>query len=216
MSMSTVLERHRRSWRSRRVQAFARLAGARPGDRILDLGGSVEWWSLCKEAYDVTLLKLGGEATDTSRPWFRPTNGTRWRIEVGDPTDLSRYEDGAFDWVFSNSLIEHLGDDDRVARFASEVRRVGRGYWVQTPAAWFPVEVHTGVPAYWALPGLLRGAIARRIDARRAGQAWARPLAETRCFGRRQLRRLFPDGRLYVEWLAGWPKSWSMYRRSQP
>ena len=216
MSLSIILERHRRTWRARRLQAFARLAGARPGDRILDLGGNVEWWSLGHQPYDVTLLNVSAEAADSARPWYKPTNGTRWRIEVGDATDLSGHEDGAFDWVFSNSLIEHLGDDERVARFAAEVRRVGRGYWVQTPAAWFPVEAHTGIPAYWALPPRLRSALARRIDVRRAGQPWACPVAETRCIGRRHLRQLFPDGRLHVEWLAGWPKSWSMYRRSRP
>lgn len=211
---STWLERRRRVWRARRLRAFVRLAGARAGDRVLDLGGNVEWWSLSPQPYDVTLFNLSSDAADSARAWFKPANGTRWRIEVGDAVDLSRYEDGAFDWVFSNSLIEHLGDDERVARFAAEVRRVGRGYWVQTPAGCFPVEAHTGIPAYWALPSLLRGALARRLDARRAGQPWACSVAETRCIGRRQLRRLFPDGRLHVEWLGGWPKSWSMYRRA--
>jgi len=212
-SLSYWLERRRRVWRARRLRAFVRLAGARPGERVLDLGGNVEWWSLCREPYDVTLFNLKAEAADSERPWLKPANGTRWRIEVGDAADLSRYEDASFDWVFSNSLIEHLGDDERVARFAAEVRRVGKGYWVQTPAGCFPVEAHTGIPGFWALPSGLRGALARRIDARRAAQPWACSVVETRCIGRRQLRGLFPDGRLHVEWLAGWPKSWSMYRR---
>ncbi|NIM61889.1 MAG: hypothetical protein GTO30_09600, partial [Acidobacteria bacterium] len=43
---------------------------------------------------------------------------------------------------FSNSLIEHLGSRDRQAAFASEIRRVARGLWVQTPARCFPFEPH--------------------------------------------------------------------------
>ena len=40
------------------------------------------------------------------------------------------FADQAFDIVFSNSVIEHVGGPDAQARFAREVARVGRGYWV--------------------------------------------------------------------------------------
>ncbi|MGH9671836.1 MAG: methyltransferase domain-containing protein, partial [Bryobacteraceae bacterium] len=39
------------------------------------------------------------------------------------------FRDAAFDVVFSNSVIEHLGDEESQRRFAGEVARVGRGFW---------------------------------------------------------------------------------------
>jgi hypothetical protein len=42
--------------------------------------------------------------------------------------------------VFSNSDIEHVGPREAQAQFAREVARVGRGYWVQTPNRYFPIE----------------------------------------------------------------------------
>src|SRR5437773_7652080 len=37
-------------------------------------------------------------------------------------------------------FIEHVGDAERQRRFANEIARVGRAYWVETPNRWFPVD----------------------------------------------------------------------------
>lgn len=58
------------------------------------------------------------------------------------------YEDDEFDVVVSNSVIEHVEDADGVVtwraqrKYASEVRRVGKSFYVQAPYFWFPVEPH--------------------------------------------------------------------------
>jgi len=65
------------------------------------------------------------------------------------------FADGAFDLVYSSSVIEHVPPPQRDA-FAAEVRRVGRGWFVQTPARSFPIEPHSLLPgAHW-LPISLR------------------------------------------------------------
>ena len=74
------------------------------------------------------------------------------------------FEDGEFDIVFCSSVIEHVtGPKDEVGnirsttvfeaqaaihqrRFAEEVRRIGRGYFVQTPYKHFLIESHTMAP----------------------------------------------------------------------
>ncbi len=43
------------------------------------------------------------------------------------------FRDQSFDVVFSNSVIEHVGDVESQRRFAREVARVGRAWWVADP-----------------------------------------------------------------------------------
>jgi SAM-dependent methyltransferase len=205
-------ERWRRRWRTRRMQEFVMRLAPQPGATVLDLGGSIGIWEFLQHRFDVTLFNIdAAHARD-----FRGADAvdSRYRIVTGDACDLGRYEGTSFDIVFSNGVIEHLGDDRRVNRFAAEVRRVGRSYWVQTPSWLFPVESHTGLPFYWLYPAPARAAIARRFDARYASNPWSCPMAETRCFRLRELRTLFPDAAVYTERVGGMTKSWSLYRRS--
>jgi hypothetical protein len=54
--------------------------------------------------------------------------------------------DQEYDIAFSNSVIEHVGDWERQAAFASEIRRVGKNLWIQTPAKECPIEPHYLAP----------------------------------------------------------------------
>jgi len=62
------------------------------------------------------------------------------------------FEDGAFDVVFSNAVIEHVGDRERQRAFVSEAIPVGRRAFITTPNRRFPVEVHTRLPLVHWLP----------------------------------------------------------------
>jgi SAM-dependent methyltransferase len=74
-----------------------------------------------------------------------------------DVTARLPFEDGEFDLAHSSSLIEHLAPAERAA-FAAEVRRVARGWFVQTPAFSFPIEPHALLPfAHWLPPRARRG-----------------------------------------------------------
>lgn len=74
------------------------------------------------------------------------------------------FADGAFDLVFSNSLIEHLPTLDHQRQFADEVRRVSRHYWVQTPNFNFPVDPHYMIPFFQHLPRRLQKPIAYKLS----------------------------------------------------
>jgi SAM-dependent methyltransferase len=72
-----------------------------------------------------------------------------------DATEGLPFDDGAFDLAYCSSVVEHV-EPSRRARFAAELRRVARGWYVQTPAFSFPVEPHALLPcAHW-LPAALR------------------------------------------------------------
>lgn len=55
------------------------------------------------------------------------------------------FEDNKFDWVFSNAVIEHVGNREDQLLFVNEMLRVGKNVFFTTPNKWFPVESHTNV-----------------------------------------------------------------------
>jgi SAM-dependent methyltransferase len=105
------------------------------------------------------------------------------RYLQGDALALP-FEDGAFDVVFSNAVIEHVGDVERQRQFVAEALRVGSRVFLTTPNRWFPLEVHTRLPLVHWLP---TAASDRAYEL--TGKGWAR---ENHLLGSGDLRRLFP------------------------
>ena len=118
------------------MRRFAREFAITAETRVLDVGGTPEFWNLLPAPPRVTLL-------NTPRTRAELAGAVSW--VAGDGRALP-FRDRAFDVVFSNSVIEHVGDAQSQQRFAHEVARVGRAYWVQTPNRWFPVEQHLLTP----------------------------------------------------------------------
>jgi SAM-dependent methyltransferase len=129
--------------RQRRHERFFALTGVRPGMRVLDVGcGSLGLRRLEPEL-DITGVDLH------ARPHYPGP------FVQADATRRLPFGDDAFDLVYASSVVEHVPPQRRAA-FAAEVRRVGRGLYVQTPAWTFPVEPHALLPfAHW-LPPVLR------------------------------------------------------------
>ena len=94
------------------------------------------------------------------------------------------FEDGAFDIVFSNAVIEHVGGRERQRKLVSEAIRVGRRVFITTPNRRFPVEVHTRLPLVHWLPD---AAAHRAYDLAR--KPWAK---RNRLLGPGSLAELFP------------------------
>src|ERR1035441_6581078 len=117
-------------FRKRRHANFAQeFAGCRT---ILDVGGTPEMWH--------TIPGLKASITILNSDPRELRNRTSHCV-VGDGTNLP-FPDKAFDLVFSNSVIEHLGTLERQRAFAREMLRTGRRVYCQTPNRWFPIEVH--------------------------------------------------------------------------
>lgn len=171
---------------------------------MVDLGGTPYFWNLLDGGFEVTLVNLpGSEMTGAHLENFT--------LIQGDACDLRGvFADGAFDFVFSNSVIEHVGDESRQEAFAREVRRLAPAYWVQTPSDRFPLEVHTGIPYYWRLPESTRRWLHRRWE--RDLPAWFEMIRETRVLSRKRMQELFPDSQMYIERWMGVEKSYSAYR----
>jgi SAM-dependent methyltransferase len=129
--------------RSARHQRFLALTGVTAQTRIVDVGcGTLGLRGLAPDL-DVTGVDL------VPRPTYPGP------FVQADATQRLPFEDGTFDLAYSSSVVEHLRPADRAA-YAAELRRVARGWWVQTPAFSFPIEPHALLPfAHW-LPVALR------------------------------------------------------------
>lgn len=56
------------------------------------------------------------------------------------------FENNQFDIVYSNAVIEHVGNTSEQKQFLQELIRVGKRGYLTTPNRYFPIEVHTRVP----------------------------------------------------------------------
>src|SRR5438105_2665776 len=113
------------------MQFFYRYFQIKPETSVLDVGGREFNWGLMPFAPRVTILNVADQGQRSGR----------FQWVLADARQLP-FPDNAFEIVYSNSVIEHLGNLDDQRRFAAECRRVGRSYFVQTPNRHFPVEPH--------------------------------------------------------------------------
>lgn len=197
--------------RRRRVELFESLLAPLPRPlRILDVGGLEEFWTafgLADEpGIEIVLLNLTAEPT------------TRPNIEslAGDARSMPQFRDNEFEVVFSNSVIEHVGDWPDQQRMAAEIKRIARRYFVQTPNRWFPIEPHFLTPGFQFLPLRVRIGLVRRVPLghtpRIPDPAKARDaVTEIRLLTRREIAELFPEANLYEERILGLTKSFVAY-----
>lgn len=169
--------------------------------KVLDLGGRPQFWRDAPvRPASVTTVNLVDLPAD--EPWITTL--------VADAC-TDRWTHGTFDLVISNSLLEHLGGVARRRQFADVVHAASDRWWIQTPYRYFPVEPHWFFPGFQFLPLPMRIAITRRwpLGYRRASskeQAYEL-VQEVELVTITEMRRLFPEGGLWKERMAGLVKS---------
>ncbi|HEV3318310.1 MAG TPA: class I SAM-dependent methyltransferase [Solirubrobacteraceae bacterium] len=184
--LASPLAARARAGRHERFFALARLPD---GARVLDVGCGRLGLRALEPDLEITGVDLA------PRPDY-PGPFVRADASAGLP-----FAEGEFDLVYCSSVIEHVPPARRVA-FAAEVRRVGRGWFVQTPAYSFPLEPHSLLPfAHW-LP------VAARRHYWRLGAAgeWE----EIELLRRAEMESLF--GPALPERAGGLVKSWICVR----
>lgn len=177
--------------------------------RLLDVGGSSTFWQVMGfENRRVSVTLMNRTASEFE--------GGVMRAVVGDARDMRQFRTNEFDVVFSNSVIEHVGSFKDQQAMASEVKRVGKRYFIQTPNRYFPIEPHFLVPGFQFLPDGLRAALHSRFNLgwwKRAA-TYEAALAEVRSIRlltRKEFARLFPEATMYRERFAGLTKSFIVY-----
>jgi 2-polyprenyl-3-methyl-5-hydroxy-6-metoxy-1,4-benzoquinol methylase len=196
-------------FRIKRLQEFEKLFFSRFSGlekiEILDVGGTSYFWQhstlLSHPGLRITLLNL--YPVETSHPAIHAVQG--------DATDMSEFEKGSFDLVFSNSVIEHLYTLEQQQKMASEILRVGKSYFIQTPNVYFPIEAHYALPfAQYYPKGLLHLILTQtkfsRLKKWSSAEA-SQYIAEIRLLNAQEMKALFPGASLLKEKVLGLTKS---------
>jgi SAM-dependent methyltransferase len=130
--------------RRQRHERFFELTRLPPGGRVLDVGCGRLGLRALEPERDITGSDIAAD------------QGYPGPFVQADASEGLPFADNEFDLVYCNSVIEHVSPERREA-FAAELRRVGRGWYVQTPAWSFPLEPHALLPfAHWLPPSMRR------------------------------------------------------------
>lgn len=177
-----VMPLHRRA-RQRKLDLFFQTLHPAPADSLLDVGGSAgmdgEFGPLYTFFENITTLNLAPIAA----------RGVKHFV-LGDARAMP-FADQSYDWVFSNAVIEHVGEWDQQQKMAAEIRRVARkGYFVATPNRAFPIDPHSYLPFYHQFSCRWRE---RLVTAALGGYVDFEPYW---MLSRKALTRLFPDSKL--------------------
>jgi SAM-dependent methyltransferase len=171
--------------------------------RVLDLGGTGEWWTRSPiRPRHVTAINVFD--ADKQADGVTMIKGDALRA-------AELVADQEFDLVFSNSLIEHLGGHGPRREFARLASTLAPRYVVQTPYRYFPVEPHWIFPAFQFLPFRARAYIAPRWPLghtyRWEDGAASNEVMATELLSMSEMREYFPDAEIVWERLGGVPKS---------
>jgi ubiquinone/menaquinone biosynthesis C-methylase UbiE len=114
------------------------------------------------------------------------------------------FKDQSFDIVYSNAVIEHLPGRDYVERFAREVQRVGKGWFITTPNLWYPIEPHYHLPFVQFLPEAAQRQLVRKV-----GKV---PYDNLQLLTRKEMKQLFPGGEVAACRVTFYPETLIAYR----
>jgi hypothetical protein len=183
---------------------------------IVDIGGTDTYWNIVPEHYlddynvTVTVVNLPGVNP--------PEDFGRFKFIDADACNLEIFPKNKFHIAHSNSVVEHVGDWERMLQFANEISRIAEFYFVQTPNFWFPLEPHCMTPFFHWLPKPIRVWMVLHFQlghwekANSISEA-VRSVEGARLIDKNMFQELFNDGSILTERLFLLPKSFIAIRK---
>jgi SAM-dependent methyltransferase len=141
--------------RSRKLELFHRIFSPTKHTRVLDVGAEINpYGDNGLQFIDSYPWKSNVCAVNTSDEHIKLIKKHYPDVYaiVGDARDLP-WPDKYFDAVYSNAVIEHVGDFENQKKMAAEIMRVAKRWFVTTPNRWYPFEFHLRLPLVTWLPG---------------------------------------------------------------
>ncbi len=219
--VETTVDWVRRRARGQRAQVFLQSFQLQETARILDLG-SEDGSNIASILACTRVSPSNVYIADIDEAVVRRGHEKFGFIPVQIPeSGTLPFDDGFFDIVYCSSVIEHVTVPKaeiwsllsgskfkreawrRQMAFASEIRRLGKGYFVQTPYKWFPVESHTWLPLVGYLPRRVLVPVIRMSN-----RVWIKGTApDWALLTFKEMRALFPEALFVSEKFLGIPKS---------
>ncbi len=227
ITIRRLFSAYSRRARERRARLFRSLFALGENSRVLDLGS---------ERGDYIHTVLAGTAVHPQNVTIADIDGNLvrdgeqrygYRAQPIPESGRLPFPDGYFDLVHCSSVIEHVtvpkdeiwcirsGAEfrrralERQREFANEIRRLGKGYFVQTPCRYFPIESHTWLPFLGYLPRrllLFKLRFINRFWIKRTSPDW-------HLLTRTDMAGFFPDAEILCERSFGLVKSLMAVRR---
>lgn len=183
----------RRYFRKRRFKDFVKDYAS--CQTILDVGGAYDMWPMVGRSDGIVILNVE-----------KPQDTGGFAFVLGSGCELP-FAEKSFDLAFSNSAIEHVGSEENQFKFASEMLRVGKRVYCQTPSRLFPIDPHLSafflhwLPTSWLKPWFLRYFTMN-------GWLWKKPYHyDVTWISRRNLKKMFPGCKIKTERFLLWPKA---------
>jgi len=149
----SVLRRVLRNEQAKLYQHFARTFPPRHDWSVLEVGtnGSLtdprDYFLHDRYPYPAQITAAGLEEPDVFKSVF--PSSTYVQVRRGAPLPFG---DKAFDLLFCNAVIEHVGSREQQRAFLAELLRVAHRAFITTPNRWHPIEFHTVTPMLHYLP----------------------------------------------------------------
>lgn len=173
-----------------------------PSTMILDLGGGdgTYFLSLYPWPEQIIVLDLNPKAL-SAISHGHPALGSGLHLP---------FKDGAFDIVWSNAVIEHVGSFSAQRMFSREISRVGKGYFVTTPWKGFPIELHYKLPFYQFVPKCIQRQLSKyfAIGWYKKGE-WE----DINLLWQFQLQQLFPEACTLKHHVTPWVETLIAYKK---
>jgi len=178
---------------------------------IIDLGGTESFWKTFKtpitDRANITLVNLTYQ--NVTEPNFKSI--------IGNACRLPQFTKNQFDLVFSNSVIEHVGNFEKQKEMANEIKRIGKYYFIQTPNQYFFLEPHFLLPFFQFLPVKIKVFLITHWNIGQYKKETTRENAlkiinSVHLLSIHQFKKLFPGSHIYYERFFGLVKSFVAYK----
>ncbi|MFH0876270.1 MAG: class I SAM-dependent methyltransferase [archaeon] len=114
------------------------------------------------------------------------------------------FKDKSIDIIFSNAVIEHVGNYEKQHLFASEIIRVAKKYFVTTPNKLFPYEPHYRLPFFQFVPKKIQKLITKHFN---VGNYKKGEWEDINLLTLIQLKKLFPDSNIIKHRVTLFPET---------
>ena len=170
--------------------------------KIIDLGGTEEFWNIIDADFlyennvKITLINLHPYAVK---------NKQIFKIHHMDFFSLNPKDFSDFDLSFSNSVIEHLENDENQRKFASLHKTIAKYYYCQTPNKHFPIEPHFMFPFFQFLNKKLKIFLSMNFELGNYDNIKNKEIAdkyieEIKLLSKKNLSKIFPYAQIKKEY----------------